>query len=129
MNVVVPFFRRHADVPRLGRVWRASITSALGRAGRISSRDDRKSPRALLAGSIAALFAVFPMAIIGAMMLLVGVELTKFAKDVAFNRDLAPMALTVVLALVFNMAVGFFAGLALYHLMRRIAAGKGRVEG
>ena len=61
-------------------------------------------------------------------MLLVGVELTKFAKDLSFNRELAPMALTVILALVFNMAVGFFAGLALYHLMRRGAAGRDRAE-
>lgn len=69
------------------------------------------------AGSIAALFAAFPQAIIGSMMLLVGVELTKFAKDVRFNRELIPMATTVILALAFNMAVGFFAGLVVYHVM------------
>jgi xanthine/uracil/vitamin C permease (AzgA family) len=38
------------------------------------------------------------------------------------------MALTVVLALVFNMAVGFFAGLALYHLMRRVCGREGKAE-
>ncbi|HZD60313.1 MAG TPA: putative sulfate/molybdate transporter [Anaerolineae bacterium] len=69
------------------------------------------------AGSIAALFGAFPAAIIGAMMFLVGVELTKFAKDVRLNKELIPMATTVVLALATNMAVGFFVGIAVYHLM------------
>ncbi len=129
MNVVVPFFGGmpmcHGSGGLAGQYYFGARTGGTN----IIEGTIEIVLGLFFAGSIAALFAVFPMAIIGAMMLLVGVELTKFAKDVAFNRDLAPMALTVVLALVFNMAVGFFAGLALYHLMRRIAAGKGRVEG
>ena len=42
-----------------------------------------------LGASIAALFAAFPLAIVGAMMFLVGVELVKFARDLRFNRELA----------------------------------------
>ncbi len=39
-----------------------------------------------LAGSIAGLFSVFPVAIIGAMMFLVGVELVKFAKGIHWDK-------------------------------------------
>ena len=69
-----------------------------------------------LAGSIAGLFAVFPTAIIGAMMLLVGVELIKFARDVRFNEDFLPMVVTVTVSLVTNMAYGFLAGLVAHYL-------------
>ncbi len=69
------------------------------------------------AGSIAVLFTAFPQAIIGAMLLLVGVEMLKFAKDLRFNQNLIPTATTVILALTFNMAVGFFVGLGVYHAL------------
>src|SRR4030042_1962714 len=71
-----------------------------------------------LANSIAGLFAVFPMAIVGAMMFLVGIELTKFAKDIRLNKDLIPMAVTVIVSLATNMAYGFLVGLIVYHLIR-----------
>lgn len=78
-----------------------------------------------LANSIAGLFAVFPMAIVGAMMFLVGIELTKFAKDIRLNKDLIPMAITVGVSLVTNMAYGFLVGLIVYHLIRFIFRKKG----
>jgi hypothetical protein len=71
----------------------------------------------LLAASIAALFTSFPTAIIGAMMLLVGIELTKFARDVRWGPDLIPLAATVIVALVSNMAVGFIVGLLCHRLV------------
>lgn len=71
-----------------------------------------------LANSIAGLFAVFPMAIVGAMMFLVGIELIKFAKDIRLNKDLIPMAVTVIVSLATNMAYGFLVGLIVYHLIR-----------
>jgi MFS superfamily sulfate permease-like transporter len=71
-----------------------------------------------LATSIAALFAVFPMAIIGAMLLMVGIELIMFAKDVRLGMDVIPLAATVVVSLVSNMAFGFLAGLAVHYLIR-----------
>ncbi|HOG15778.1 MAG: Sulfate transporter family protein [Syntrophaceae bacterium PtaU1.Bin231] len=71
-----------------------------------------------LAGSIAALFTFFPTAIIGAMMFVVGVELLKFARDIRIRKDLAPFGATVAVSLAANMAVGFAAGLLVYHAIR-----------
>lgn len=71
-----------------------------------------------LATSIAGLFAAFPTAIIGAMMFLVGIELTRFARDVPLNKDLFPLVITVAVSLATNMAFGFLAGLIVYHLLR-----------
>jgi len=71
-----------------------------------------------LASSIVGLFAFFPTAIIGAMMLLVGIELTKFAGDIQMNKDIIPMASTVIISLVGNMAYGFLAGLMASYLIR-----------
>lgn len=76
------------------------------------------------ATSVAGLFAVFPLAIIGAMMALVGVELAKSARKAQPNRELIPLAATVVVALLTNMAYGFLAGLAVHHLLRSIAREK-----
>lgn len=72
-----------------------------------------------LAGGIAALFAAFPTAILGAMMFLVGIELVKFARDLRANRDLAPLGATVAGALVFNMAIGFIFGMFAHYLVLR----------
>ena len=69
--------------------------------------------------AIACLFAAFPAAIIGSMMLLVGIELIKFARDIRWERELVPLAATVAVALATNMAVGFLAGLAAHHGMAR----------
>lgn len=71
------------------------------------------------AAAIAGLFSVFPAAIIGAMMLLVGIELTKFARDIRWEQDLVPLAATVAVALLTNMVVGFLAGLAVHYGMAR----------
>ncbi|MBU2227622.1 MAG: putative sulfate/molybdate transporter [Proteobacteria bacterium] len=69
------------------------------------------------AAAIAGLFSVFPAAIIGAMMFLIGLELTKFVRDVRPGRDLIPLIATVAAALLSNMAVGFAAGLAAHHII------------
>lgn len=78
-----------------------------------------------LATSIAGLFAAFPKAIIGAMMVLVGIELTKFARDIRPNKDLLPMGVTLLVSLATNMAYGFLAGLLIHHLIRLIFRKKG----
>jgi len=67
------------------------------------------------AAVIAGLFSAFPAAIIGAMMFLVGIELTKFVRDVRPGRDLIPLVVTVAVSLLSNMAVGFAAGLAAHY--------------
>lgn len=79
-----------------------------------------------LATSIGGLFAFFPTAIIGAMMFLVGIELTKFAKDICWNIELIPMAATLIFSLVFNMACGFLVGILVSNLNRFCAERKRR---
>jgi len=70
-----------------------------------------------LAGSIVAILSAFPLAIVGAMMLLVGIELFKFARDLRLDRGLVPVAVTVAGSVALNMAVGFVAGLAVQYLL------------
>ena len=77
------------------------------------------------AASVAGMFMVFPTAIIGAMMLLVGIELTKFARNIRVNKDLAPLGATVIVSLITNMAIGFLVGLAVYHSIRFVMRRKG----
>jgi MFS superfamily sulfate permease-like transporter len=73
-----------------------------------------------LAGSIAGLFAAFPLAIVGAMMFLVGIEMTKFARDVRWGLDLWPLGVTLAVSLWSNMAFGFLAGIATDALCCRL---------
>jgi predicted benzoate:H+ symporter BenE len=56
-----------------------------------------------LAASIAGLFSAFPGAVIGAMMLMVGIELTKFAKDIRLGKDMIPLSVTLIIATATNM--------------------------
>jgi MFS superfamily sulfate permease-like transporter len=78
-----------------------------------------------LAGSIGSIFASFPMAILGAMMLMVGLELVKLTRELRVNLDLLPVAATVAASLALNMAAGFVVGAALHYLLshKRKAAG------
>ena len=76
----------------------------------------------LLAGSIATLFALFPQSIIGAMLLLVGIQLTGFARDIK-PRELPIMGLVVVLALLTNMAIAFVVALVAFHAIHRWGRG------
>ncbi len=68
-----------------------------------------------LAGSIAGLFEAFPLAIVGAMMLLVGLELSKPIREMSLDWQLLPAVLTVVVALWTNMAYGFLVGMVVHH--------------
>lgn len=72
-----------------------------------------------LSAAIAGLFSSFPAAIVGAMMLMVGIELTRFAKDVRIGKDVIPLGVTLVVSLATNMACGFLAGIASHHLILR----------
>ena len=73
-----------------------------------------------LSNSIAQLFSTFPRAIIGAMMFLVGIELARFARDVRAAKDLVALAVTVLVSLLANMALGFLAGMATHYLIQFI---------
>lgn len=75
-----------------------------------------------LADSISGLFTAFPLGIVGAMMLLVGLELTKFVRHI--KRDEFPLLIFTGLLSVFtNMATGFFAGLCVYHALKKWCRG------
>lgn len=77
-----------------------------------------------LAGSIAGLLSVFPVAIIGAMMFLVGVELVKFARGIHWGTDIIPMGTTLIVSLLTNMAYGFLSGFVVYYLIKSIPGRK-----
>jgi len=79
-----------------------------------------------LASSIAALFSVFPKGIIGAMMFMVGFELTKFVKDIRWGKDIFVMAVTLIVSVAANMAYGFLAGFVVYYVTRFVASRKER---
>jgi len=68
--------------------------------------------------SIVGIFTFFPMAIIGGMMFLVGIELTKFAWSAKFNIDVIPLVITVIIALLTNMAIGFISGIIIHYLIK-----------
>lgn len=77
-----------------------------------------------LAGLAALVFANFPEAIIGSMMLLIGFELIKFARAVPWGWDYLPLSTTVVVSVLANMAYGFLAGMAVYYIIRRLNFGQ-----
>lgn len=71
-----------------------------------------------LVSSISSLFSLFPQSIIGAMLLLVGIELTKFVRHMRLNET-PILALTVVVSLLANMAIGFVVAVGVYHILRK----------
>jgi len=71
------------------------------------------------AASIATLFALFPLPIVGAMMAMVGLELAKFVTDIQSWVELPDLVVTIFLSLLVNMAVGFLAGVAIHYLLQR----------
>jgi len=71
-----------------------------------------------LASSIASLFSLFPQSIIGAMLLLVGIELTKFVRNIKL-QETPILTLTVLVSLLSNMAIGFIMAVGVYHILRK----------
>jgi hypothetical protein len=63
------------------------------------------------AASVAGLFSAFPKPVIGVMLLMVGFELIKFARDVQGRNNILSLTMTVVLSLATNMAFGFVGGI------------------
>ena len=52
------------------------------------------------------------------MLLLVGVELTRFARKTRFGET-PILVLTVIASLLTNMAIGFVVTVAIYHILRK----------
>ncbi len=71
-----------------------------------------------LSASIAQLFSVFPEAIIGAMLFYVGLQLLKGVRSLAWDYELVFVGITVLVSVLSNMALGYLAGMAAYHLAR-----------
>jgi len=63
------------------------------------------------AASVAGLFSSFPKPVTGVMLLLVGFELIKFARDVQGKSNILALTMTVALSLASNMAIGFVGGI------------------
>jgi MFS superfamily sulfate permease-like transporter len=74
----------------------------------------------LLATSIANLFTLFPGPVIGSMMLLVGIQLVGFDRKPAFDRNLIPLAVTVAVSLLTNMAFGFLSGVIAHFGLKKL---------
>lgn len=71
------------------------------------------------AASVSGLFSSFPKPVIGVMLLLVGFELVKFARDVKGKNNILSLIMTVVLSLASNMAIGFIAGIVTSVVLSR----------
>ena len=79
-----------------------------------------------LSSSIVAIFGCFPQSIIGAMLIMVGVSLLKFAKDVKGWYNILSMTLTIAVSvLTKNLAIGFSAGLLTFYLCSYLQKCKG----
>lgn len=75
------------------------------------------------ASSIVTLFAAFPQAIVGAMMFMVGFQLVKAISHLRGTADIVIVVLTVTVALLTNMALGFATGI-LVHRILALASGR-----
>jgi MFS superfamily sulfate permease-like transporter len=74
----------------------------------------------LLAGNIADLLTAFPEAVLGVMLLVPAFELLKPATALRSRTDLALLAVTVLSALLVNMALGFLLGITWYYAQKRL---------
>lgn len=72
-----------------------------------------------LSGSIAALMAAFPMPLIAGMMLLVGIQLARTAKNLR-GWELGLALATAVLSVATNIGIGFLGGLVAAHLLKAV---------
>jgi MFS superfamily sulfate permease-like transporter len=118
MNVVVPFFGGMPMCHGAGGLAGQYYFGARTGGTNIIEGAIEIALGLFVAGSIGTLFTMFPQSIIGAMLLLVGVELTRFVRDIKRN-ELIIMVLTAGISLLTNMAVGFVLAMAVYHAFRK----------
>ncbi len=118
MNIIVPFFGGMPMCHGAGGLAGQYYFGARTGGTNIIEGIIEISLGLFLASSIASLFSLFPKSIIGAMLLLVGFELTKFVKNVRL-QETPILALTVVISLLVNMAIGFVVAVGVYHILRK----------
>lgn len=126
MNLIAPFFGGMPMCHGAGGLAGQHFFGARTGGANIMEGVIEISLGLFLAASVVGLFSVFPSAIIGAMMLLVGLKLTGVARNIRLNKDLIPLTTTVIISILINMAVGFLAGLVVYHLTRSIVRRRGQ---
>jgi predicted benzoate:H+ symporter BenE len=122
MNVLVPFFGGMPMCHGAGGLAGQYYFGARTGGTNIIEGIIEISLGLFLASSVATLFSLFPKSIIGAMLLLVGIELTKFVRDIKL-RETPIMALTIGLSLLANMAIGYVVAVGVYHAIRRWGRG------
>jgi len=83
----------------------------------------------LFAGGIVAVLGAFPLSVLGALLIMVGIELTKFAGKLRFDMELLTALVVVLGAVTVNMAVGLIAGLMLHYGVLWIRRKKDGVSG
>ena len=76
-----------------------------------------------LAGLTGDFGTLLPRAIVGVMMLMVGIEMFKFTRRLRFNLEIALGAITVGGYVTSNMAAGFVAALTVRYLLVRRQGG------
>jgi SulP family sulfate permease len=69
--------------------------------------------------SIVALLRLLPLAVLGVLLTFAGLQLALMIRDLKDRRDLGVAFLMLGLALVFDLAVAFLAGVALAYVLRR----------
>ena len=77
--------------------------------------------------AIVGLFTAFPMSIIGAMLLMVGIALARYAFTLR-RKDIIPAGVTAGVSLIWNMAAGFAAGLLVYYAIKYYFRSTGRCK-
>lgn len=122
MNVLVPFFGGMPMCHGAGGLAGQYYFGARTGGTNIIEGIIEMSLGLFLASSVATIFSLFPKSIIGAMLLLVGIELTKFVRGTKL-RETPVMALTTGLALLSNMAIGYIVAVGTYHALRRWGRG------
>lgn len=120
MNIIVPFFGGMPMCHGAGGLAGQYYFGARTGGANILEGAIEIALGLLLAGSIASLFTAFPLSIVGAMMLMVGIGMVKFSKDLRFDRHLISVGATLAGSLIVNMAVGFAAGILTHYLLVKI---------
>jgi MFS superfamily sulfate permease-like transporter len=131
MNVIAPFFGGMPMCHGAGGLAGQYTFGARTGGTNIIEGGIEVSLGLFFAASVAGVFGAFPVAILGAMMLIVGWEMIKFARKVRLDLELVPLGITVLVALLTNMAYGFIAGIFVHYLIRFILkrTGKGQAQG
>ena len=120
LNLIVPFFGGMPMCHGAGGLAGQHYFGARTGGAKIIEGAIQISIGLFMANSVVKIFSAFPTAIVGAMMFLVGIQLARFARDIQGKTELIPMAATILVSLLTNIAYGFAAGLLIHHTVQLI---------